>query len=46
MITDTGGFRYPFYHTNLDQPEDLNFLAMARGVDGLIGMLEAQAARP
>ncbi len=43
MITDSGGFRYPFYHTSLDQAEDLNYTSMARVVDGLVIMIEAEA---
>jgi Zn-dependent M28 family amino/carboxypeptidase len=39
MITDTGGFRYDYYHSSLDTPEHLDYLKMARVVEGLTAML-------
>jgi hypothetical protein len=35
MVTDTAFYRYAYYHTALDTPEKLNYLAMARVVTGL-----------
>ena len=35
MVTDTAFYRYPHYHTPQDTPEQLNYQAMARVVDGL-----------
>ncbi len=38
-ITDTAFLRYRYYHTPEDTPEKLDYLAMARVVGGLAGML-------
>jgi len=38
-ITDTAFLRYRHYHTPEDTPEKLDYLAMARVVGGLAGML-------
>ena len=35
MITDTAPFRYPYYHTNQDTPDKIDFLKMARVTEGL-----------
>lgn len=35
MVTDTAPFRYPYYHTARDTPEQLNYEALARVVAGL-----------
>lgn len=39
MVTDTAFYRYPYYHTALDTPEKLNYGAMARVAEGLVGTL-------
>jgi len=41
MVTDTALYRYPYYHTEQDTPEKVNYGALARVVDGLAGMLWA-----
>ncbi len=38
MVTDTAPFRYPYYHTERDTPEKLDYERMARAVGGLIAM--------
>ena len=35
MATDTGPFRYPFYHTRYDTPDKLSYRALAEIVTGL-----------
>ncbi|MFZ2657892.1 MAG: M28 family peptidase [Victivallales bacterium] len=35
MITDTATFRYPYYHTSKDNPENLDYDKMARVVKGM-----------
>jgi peptidase M28-like protein len=41
MVTDTAPFRYPYYHTPDDLPDQLVYDRMARVVDGLAGTIEA-----
>jgi hypothetical protein len=43
MITDTAPYRYNYYHTNEDLPENMNFPHMARVVDGLDGVVKQLA---
>ncbi|OGV48446.1 MAG: hypothetical protein A2X49_15960 [Lentisphaerae bacterium GWF2_52_8] len=43
MITDTAPFRYPFYHTNHDDPDKIDYTKMARVVEG-IGKIVKQLA--
>jgi len=45
MVTDTSEFRNPYYHTELDTPDKLNFEHMARVVQGLASMTAAIANR-
>lgn len=40
MVTDTAPFRYPFYHTPEDTPEQLDYDRMARVVRGLASVVE------
>ncbi len=35
MITDTAPFRYPYYHSDEDTPDKIDFDRLARVVDGL-----------
>jgi len=35
MVTDTAPFRYPYYHTSGDTPDQINYERMARVVAGL-----------
>lgn len=35
MVTDTAFYRYAYYHSELDMPEKLDYLSMARVVSGL-----------
>jgi Zn-dependent M28 family amino/carboxypeptidase len=43
MVTDTALFRYPQYHTQLDQPGILDYPRLARVVGGLHRVLDALA---
>lgn len=43
MVTDTAPFRYPFYHTEEDAPEKLDYERLSRVVDGLIAVVEEMA---
>ncbi len=43
MVTDTAPFRYPHYHLRTDTPDKLDFDAMARVVQGLVGLTQALA---
>jgi len=45
MITDTAPFRYPHYHHATDTPDKIDYDALARVVDGLMGVLADIAAR-
>lgn len=45
MVTDTAMFRYPYYHTDRDTPEKLNYWRMALLVDGLEESVEALVER-
>jgi Zn-dependent M28 family amino/carboxypeptidase len=46
MVTDTAFFRYPHYHAPTDTPERLDFLRMARVVEGLAGALAVLTGGP
>lgn len=39
-ITDTAHLRYKHYHETTDCPKELNFEAMTKVVEGMIGMIE------
>lgn len=41
MVTDTAPFRYPWYHTAGDTPDQLDFTRFADVVDGIEAALEA-----
>ena len=46
MITDTAFLRYPYFHTNQETPDKLDYAGMARVVEGLartIGSLAGAA---
>jgi peptidase M28-like protein len=43
MITDTAPYRNPFYHTQADAPDKLDYARMARVVDGLAAVVRALA---
>jgi hypothetical protein len=43
MVTDTAPFRYPYYHTNQDDPDKMDFDKMAIVVSGLEKVLEKLA---
>ncbi len=38
MASDTAPFRYPYYHTEQDTPDKINYDALARVTDGLLEM--------
>jgi hypothetical protein len=40
MVTDTAMLRYPYYHTNGDTPDKVNYKALARITTGLAGVLK------
>jgi hypothetical protein len=44
MITDTALFRYPYYHTQLDTANRLDFDRMARVVEGVQRVVESLSA--
>jgi hypothetical protein len=46
MITDTALFRYPYYHTNFDTANRLDFEKMARVVGGVRQVVESLATDP
>ncbi len=46
MITDTAPFRYPHYHTASDTPAKIDYEALARVTEGLIGVIEELAELP
>jgi len=43
MVTDTAGFRYPFYHTGLDTADGLDYRRMARLTLGMVAVLKSVA---
>ena len=43
MVTDTAPFRYPFYHTDMDTPENLDYERLALVVGGLETVLRGMA---
>ncbi|MBS0286244.1 MAG: M28 family peptidase [Proteobacteria bacterium] len=43
MITDTAPFRYPYYHTNEDTADKINYIYTARVVQGIQRMVEELA---
>jgi hypothetical protein len=40
MITDTALFRYPYYHTQFDTPDQVSYHALARVTHGIYKALE------
>jgi hypothetical protein len=44
MVTDTAPFRYPYYHTQEDTPEKVNYDRLARVVKGLEGVVRDLAS--
>ena len=45
MVTDTAPFRYPYYHTSMDTPGQLDYTGLARVTGGLaevVGVLASQ----
>ena len=40
MATDTAMLRYPYYHTNEDTPDKVNYRALARVTAGLAGVVK------
>jgi Zn-dependent M28 family amino/carboxypeptidase len=40
MITDTAPFRYPYYHTENDTPDQVNYLKMARLFSGVCEVVQ------
>jgi hypothetical protein len=43
MVTDTAPFRYPYYHTEDDTIDKIDFYRLARVVDGLAGVIGSLA---
>ncbi|MGF7150535.1 hypothetical protein FHS96_004193 [Sphingomonas zeicaulis] len=41
MVTDTAPFRYPYYHTQSDTPDKLDYQRLARVVEGLERVVRA-----
>ena len=46
MVTDTAPFRYPHYHKETDTPDKINFVEMAKVVDGLVWVIEDLVKAP
>lgn len=46
MVTDTAPFRYPWYHKRADTPDKIDFVRLARLVDGLSAVLTDLASTP
>jgi hypothetical protein len=44
MVTDTAPFRYPYYHTAQDTPDQVDYLRLARVVEGLEGVIKDLAS--
>jgi Zn-dependent M28 family amino/carboxypeptidase len=40
MVTDTAPLRYAHYHLETDTPEKLDYVSMARVVEGMLGVVE------
>jgi Zn-dependent M28 family amino/carboxypeptidase len=45
MVTDTAPYRYPYYHTAQDTPDRVNYEALARVTEGLLGVVARIAAK-
>ena len=45
MVTDTARFRYPYYHTQQDLPDKMDFIRMSMVVSGLEKVIEGLANR-
>ena len=45
MVTDTAFYRYAYYHTALDTPDRLNYIAMAEVTRGLARAVAYLAVR-
>jgi len=45
MVTDTAYMRFPYYHTEKDTPDRLNYDYMARVVSGLANIVETLATK-
>ncbi|GMV26302.1 MAG: hypothetical protein AMXMBFR58_23330 [Phycisphaerae bacterium] len=43
MVTDTAPLRYQHYHAETDTPDKLDYLSMARVVEGILGVIEKVA---
>jgi hypothetical protein len=43
MVTDTAPYRYPYYHTEFDTPDKLDYSALARVTSGLRGVVSELA---
>jgi hypothetical protein len=46
MVTDTALFRYPYYHTQQDTPERIDYERLARVVEGLEAVVKDLASKP
>jgi Zn-dependent M28 family amino/carboxypeptidase len=44
MVTDTAPFRYPYYHTSLDTPQQLDYTGLARVTGGLAEVVAVLAS--
>lgn len=44
MVTDTAPYRYPYYHSPFDTPDKINYVTLARVIDGLIAVATALAS--
>ena len=40
MVTDTAPFRYPYYHTQQDTPEHIDYYALTLVISGLESVIQ------
>jgi Zn-dependent M28 family amino/carboxypeptidase len=45
MVTDTAPFRYPYYHTSMDTPGQLDYTGLARVTGGLVEVVGVLASQ-
>ena len=45
MVTDTAPFRYPYYHTSMDTPGQLDYTGLARVTSGLVEVVGVLASQ-
>jgi Zn-dependent M28 family amino/carboxypeptidase len=46
MVTDTALYRYPYYHTDWDTPDRVDYESLARVTDGLVAVVRELVGKP